>query len=245
MSDSNSLPSTKKPPKDVPDAKKGEKTDGKKWVRQQTRKNVEYKPREGSSMSVAPCWWDSKCNICEKKFPRRAERDRHVREVHSMDEKIKCQDCNLTFSRKETMLRHRTTSHTSSSSNFTCDICEKSFTQQRNLDRHKDDVHAGGHFKCNICPATYVRKEKLEKHKKSGQHHLAFYCEICKQNLVFKNMPALKKHIKARKFDCVRLYCTSPSYYQAIHGGMGTVVNAEEEKEMLIARGLKKAQDED
>ena len=243
MADSKKPPSSKKNPKDILDAKEREKTDGKKWVRKQTRKNVEYKPREGGSMSVAPCWWDSKCNICEKKFTRRVDRDRHVREVHSKEKRIKCPDCDLTFSRQEYMFRHRTTSHTRSASKFKCEICEKLFTQQCNLDRHRADVHAGGDFKCDICPATYVRKEKLDKHKKSGQHQISFYCEICKKELVFKNMLALENHIKARKFSHVRLYCTSASHYHEIHTGWGNVLNAEEEKKSLIARGLRQAQD--
>ena len=189
-------------------------------------------------------WLDNKCDICEEKFFRRLERDRHVREVHSGEGRVKCPECDITFSRMETMLRHRDTSHASSSSSFKCEICHKPFPQQRNLERHRDEVHAGRHFKCTECPATYARKEKLEKHIESGRHKIAFYCGICHEYLAFKNMMSLEKHVKVkegsrRKGYGIKIWCTSSSRNWDIHGGEGT----KEEKEKFIREGLKKAQE--
>ena len=248
MADNISMPSTSKehPPK-IDQGKEEdlkEEKGSKKWVRKKTFKNVDYKSVDGGNKQVAPCFWDNKCNICEKTFATRLKRDRHMNEVHG-NERVKCPDCEKTFSREEYMERHRIASHASSGSNFQCEICHKSFAHQRNLDRHKDESHAGGHFKCTECPATYVRQEKLQKHIENGKHLVEFYCEICHQKLVFKNMQAVEKHVKVkdgsrRKGYGIKIWCTSSSRNWDVYGSKGV----QEEKEQFIRRGLKKAQDD-
>lgn len=249
MADNISKPSTSRetPPKVYHGKEEENKTDKecKKWVRKKTFKNVDYRNVDGSSKKVAPTFWDTKCDICEEKFATKLTRDRHIKEVHCNDERVKCPDCDKIFSRKEYMSRHRIASHTSSSSNFQCDICDKSFAHQRNLDQHKDGVHAGAHYKCKECPATYARKEKLQKHIENGKHLVEFYCGICHQKLVFKNMQALEKHIKVkagsrRKGYGIKIWCASSSRNWDIYGNKGV----EEQKEEFIKSGLNKAQED-
>ena len=253
MADSTASSSTGETiPKDIDNPKEEEKkydTDSKKWVRKRTLQNVDYRSRDGSSEVVSPCFWDNKCNICEETFFMKRERDRHIREVHSKDERIKCPECDMTFSRKESMTRHRDTKHSSSSSMFKCEICHKSFTQQGNLDRHRDEVHAGYHFKCSECPASYARKEKLQAHKEKGNHLVEFYCDICKEYLVFKDLTSLEKHVKIkygsrREKYGIKLWCTSRPIgtpgTQHIYNSKGIEV----EKEDFIKTGLMKAQED-
>ena len=109
MADNISMPSTSKehPPK-IDQGKEEESKEekgSKKWVRKKTFKNVDYKSVDGGNKQVAPCFWDNKCNICEKKFATRLKRDRHMNEVHG-NERVKCPDCEKTFSREEYMERH-------------------------------------------------------------------------------------------------------------------------------------------
>ena len=249
MADKTSKQSSSKgPPQDKnPVEEKETDKNSKVSVRRKKSKNIDYRSIDGGSKKVAPFKWDTKCSICEARFSRRDERDRHMREVHSRDGRVKCPDCYMTFSREEYMLRHRSNSHTSSHLHLKCEICETSFAHQRNLDRHKDEVHAGGHFKCKECPATYARKEKLQKHMEKGKHFVEFLCEICHTKLVFKDMKALEKHVKVkdgsrRKGYGIKLWCTSSSLGPwTIYGSKGP----EEEKAEFIKRGLKKAQEEE
>ena len=39
---------------------------------------------------LPPCYYDIECPICEETFSFRYQRDRHVKEVHSGCERIKC-----------------------------------------------------------------------------------------------------------------------------------------------------------
>ena len=48
-----------------------------------------------------------------------------------------------------------------------CDLCEKSFVEQRSLKGHRDHVHFGKSFECEICQTKFPSKRNLEGHKKS------------------------------------------------------------------------------
>ena len=185
-----------------------------------------------------PCFSDNKCPICEATFARRLKRDRHIKEVHSA-EKIKCTECPKTYTRQEQLDYHIKKVHQAVSTNYKCDICGKDFKYKRNLNRHKDETHAGGHFKCVVCSARFVRKQKLEKHMEKGNHEIEFVCEICEQKLTFRDVASMEKHIKVRnrKQDMV-ITCTASStgYYESR-------LNKDEVREQFIKEGLKMAKD--
>ena len=211
--------------------------------RRRRNRNTEYKTLEGGSSLVPPSIWDKKCSICEKEFANKTRRDRHVREVHQQ-KKVECPDCDETFSKRENLLRHRAAAHNTKAPSFKCDICDKSFSRHDNLVTHQR-VHSGEKFRCPVCPAKYTQKGKLNKHIQVGKHLLIFYCEICKQRMNFTCMSILEKHVKASWVERgygVKLTCDGSSgrYIEK----RGESREKEEEKKLLIERGLKRAQEE-
>ena len=50
--------------------------------------------------------------------------------------------------------------------NYICAFCNKAFTRNGSLKRHKQNVHFKPSFKCLTCPKTYRRHEDLSKHGK-------------------------------------------------------------------------------
>jgi len=48
---------------------------------------------------------------------------------------------------------------------YSCDLCEKLFSDKSNLYRHKRMVHSGKRFVCQSCNKSFTRAGKLRKHK--------------------------------------------------------------------------------
>ena len=51
--------------------------------------------------------------------------------------------------------------------NFICAFCNKAFTRNASLKRHKQNMHFNPSFKCITCPKSYKRQEDLLKHSKT------------------------------------------------------------------------------
>ena len=65
-----------------------------------------------------------------------------------------------------------------------CDICEKTFTRERNMRRHKENVHekaTGVH--CNKCNKTFTRPDSLRAHQK-----VCCKCRRCNKQFEILNL---------------------------------------------------------
>ena len=53
---------------------------------------------------------------------------------------------------------------------FTCDWCDKTYTQLKTLRRHQASTHEGVRYECDKCDLQFTRKDSLSEHtKKSSQ----------------------------------------------------------------------------
>ena len=76
-------------------------------------------------------------------------------------------------------------------SKFYCEFCSKSYSEERNLKRHRISTHEEKKFSCSICNKQFTRKSKLNNHvcdKTSTE------CLNC--NKTYLNISNLKKHLK-------------------------------------------------
>ena len=152
---------------------------------------------------------DTKCSICGADFSDKFRRDRHLYEVHPpFPERIKCTMCDTTFSRWETLLRHRGKAHDYNARDVhqakKCGICEKIYSNLDNLNRHIKQVHGGEKLHaCEECTAHYFRKEDLENHMKKGKHYRDGICPYCEERIVFKSEASWYKH-----------FTREPSWYE-------------------------------
>ena len=171
---------------------KGMKKRAKKW-------NIVYKG------GLPPCYWDNECPTCKKPFYHKRERDRHIKEFHLKNGRVKCTDCVKTFTRQETMMRHQSRVHT-----LQCHICKKSFNQKENLVAHEKEAHVAirrvKSVRKNIVHHTistkfgnddalssdHVRRQALNKLKKWKRKNAE--CSIC--DLKFSNVVKLNRHIQ-------------------------------------------------
>ena len=80
---------------------------------------------------------------------------------------------------------------------FLCDMCNSSFTDKRNLKRHKAYMHnPSGNFLCSTCGKIFVRKDHLTQHQFV---HNKLACDIC--SLQLSSMTALSAHKKTHNQD--------------------------------------------
>ena len=78
-----------------------------------------------------------------------------------------CDVCGEIFSRKDSLHRHRVTSHTEDdfASKFECEECEGTFTRKEDLTRHKVEVHENydeEKFEFRDCGEQFSRRDNLK-----------------------------------------------------------------------------------
>ncbi|XP_014279612.1 oocyte zinc finger protein XlCOF6 [Halyomorpha halys] len=134
------------------------------------------------------------CKECDKTYSERKTLNRHIRIVHSSNEKFVCDQCGKTFKSSANLSLHYTL-HTGSKP-YSCSLCPKSFVYKSTYVAHMK-VHRNDQlFKCNTCPD-----------KKSCQHHCEarpWLCTVCGKGYPLKG--TLKNHMKShnpeKPFKC-------------------------------------------
>ena len=93
------------------------------------------------------------CTVCHNKYRYLSDKEKHQRSCSGLKKKEKklhkCEVCNLVFSYKQNLNRHKRIWKDDSCKNSQeqlekkkeCDICNKKFSTSGNMRRHKKDVH--------------------------------------------------------------------------------------------------------
>ena len=104
-----------------------------------------------------------------------------------VDEKVKCETCNLEFKNKKSMLVHCNRIHNRDRTvggvkKHICELCGKSYLNSHALKEHSFNVHKIGSYvyKCGVCSETFSSQFLLNKHKKVSHLELRTHvCELC------------------------------------------------------------------
>ena len=95
---------------------------------------------------------------------------------------------------KDYLLSHKRKFH--SGTTIECDICNKTFSDNGQMEKHKARMHGhtfANQFQCEICNKMFDQKYYLQRHKIYHKTKDSFKCEICGKK--FKLKANLKKHI--------------------------------------------------
>src|SRR5207253_2659716 len=93
------------------------------------------------------------CRTCEKVFANVQNRWRHEK-IHTKY-KVQCDECDQSFTRKDTLKMHKQKSHGEAAEKLACEECGTMFSKKENLTRHK----CGG----SIAKATKRRVDEIAK----------------------------------------------------------------------------------
>lgn len=90
--------------------------------------------------------------------------------------------------------KHVIKSHTADSKSKQCELCEKSYAFQDELDKHMKRIHERKFVvKCNICDKELISRATLPFHINEVHKQIRkFKCEICNDQFVREYV--LKKH---------------------------------------------------
>ena len=80
-----------------------------------------------------------------------------------------CKKCGTSFTRIETLKRHKETKHGDNNTSTKCNICGTSFTRIDNLKEHIKRAHKkeSKKFSCRYCERKFVRKFNQTRHEKN------------------------------------------------------------------------------
>ena len=130
-------------------------------------------------------------------------------------DKFSCSECDYIGKDKSTLKAHRRRRHLKK---FSCDKCSSSFGYNKDLNRHKQTVHAEGGvvskrnkrgrkkepkepkdpyetFPCTECPYIGKTKTLLKEHKRR-LHDIRFHCDQCDKSFGYnKDLNRHKRHV--------------------------------------------------
>ncbi|XP_008555896.1 PR domain zinc finger protein 15-like [Microplitis demolitor] len=132
---------------------------------------------------------DFDCDICGKKFQRVNYLYRHLRK-HTGE--FICPTCLCVFARKDNLLSHVCSAHTTQNKNnvrYQCSYCPKNFAVEKYLKRH---IAQHVEFnRCKRCRHKFTTKSELDSHKCAAPKPV---CGQCGKK--FLNVVYLNRHIK-------------------------------------------------
>jgi uncharacterized C2H2 Zn-finger protein len=125
------------------------------------------------------------CEICNRKFNRKDNFDRHIKSSLLPDDspRYKCNDCEQTFCTAKFLNGHQKSSH----SILSCEDCEEKFAAKNSLKRHKLNR---SNFFCDECEQILCNKVSLDRHKNI---HNEVKCDECggkyyKSNIMYHKL---------------------------------------------------------
>jgi len=135
------------------------------------------------------------CPICKVAFGSSFSRNKHLRFDHDTGPYYDCMWCEKICFTSHDLKVHINYYHLDIKE-YKCDICNKNFSNRRNLFRHIKDIHdiRKAFYVCSFCSHSVATLQQLEKHKKETHFNPKnHYCNYC--NFGSKYSQCLKRHI--------------------------------------------------
>ncbi|XP_023230469.1 uncharacterized protein LOC111630584 isoform X2 [Centruroides sculpturatus] len=136
------------------------------------------------------------CDICKKKFNRRAHLKRHLR-THDPDKPFRCDQCDYRGCERSDINKHILIHE---EPKHICDLCGKTFRHIKNKELHLKRHKGQRDYKCGVCDFygytfTDIRKHIERRHSDSK----TLICTKCGQ--AFKTEALMKDHQKSKQCE--------------------------------------------
>lgn len=127
--------------------------------------------------------------------PRPSSSSRHIGSPVSSSthgHHLRCKHCKYVAPSQDDLQHHVTRSHKSSSKGHICPLCNKSFAEKGNLNKHHKVTHLKQrNHKCGTCERTFAFKDGLTRH-------------------------VAMVHLNQRPFECQECLCPSGPHSSAV-----------------------------
>ena len=121
---------------------------------------------------------------------------------------------------------------------FPCDICQKTFTNQGNLNRHAV-VHTGKKpFSCSECGKSFNRKDSLDTHMLLHSEDNPFHCKTCSKTYTSRHNLMLHEtsHSGEKLHTCPQCFKGTYCFFCAILGSLFRQLFCQLNKKKLVFR---------
>ncbi|XP_054727432.1 zinc finger protein 846-like isoform X1 [Anastrepha obliqua] len=133
------------------------------------------------------------CQACPKTFSEASGLKNHELIHRENRERYPCDKCNQTFLSRYSYKKHIQTHESNRKPIYQCTQCEKSFLHKNGLTIHELH-HKGATIECNICQKRYVRQIDLDTHLRTHSGESPFVCHICDKSFIHKRI--LNRHLQ-------------------------------------------------
>ncbi|XP_045898521.1 zinc finger protein 70-like [Micropterus dolomieu] len=138
------------------------------------------------------------CHLCGKGFQYIGSLMKHIK---THENKSDCTVCGMMHQSTEELVTHLKGYHNKT---YFCDVCGKTFANNRCLRLH-ERIHTGiKEFMCQECGKTFYRREHLIVHVRTHSGEKPYHCDICgkafsqSQNLTIHK----RSHSGERPYHC-------------------------------------------
>jgi len=125
------------------------------------------------------------CPKCEKCFRNNTNLRAHLKAVHSKNEQLICDHCNLATSHhSDHFYTHWLEKHQiQMGEGVQCDICGNNAANENSLRKHKSAYHSDKSFSCQLCPKKFTKHGHMKVHELSvhtaEKRYVCDECEVC------------------------------------------------------------------
>lgn len=145
-------------------------------------------------------WHDGKmlysCPTCGQQFRQNTGLWRHLRthNPNSPRRRYPCPRCSREFARLDYFKEHLAAHDESHRGRFVCDVCERSFLQSSDLNRHRmTHCSERRQFECSVCKRLFSNASSRKRHEKEHDPAQRMACPDC--GATFKRPCQLKEHV--------------------------------------------------
>jgi len=142
------------------------------------------------------------CGECRKIFSTSSAMRYHHRVVHSGERPYKCDFCEKSYNRKDTLDSHLATH--SDLKEYICSVCGKQFGRRHIRDTHERRHRGEKKHGCTYCNKRFMSGQQLKNHIRVHTGEKPFSCEHCGRMFAVKHqlVTHLRIHTGERPYGC-------------------------------------------
>ena len=136
-----------------------------------------------------------RCEFCNKSFAKKSNLQSHIGLHDKTERKHKCSECLETFAWKSSLNRHIEKQHSGKNILHSCTWCEKTYKVQSVLKDHIRRDHAlERKYQCDLCDKAFFKNNDLNYHKRLHLSIKPYECKHCGK--CFSHLSHLHRHTR-------------------------------------------------